>query len=285
MKLFTGLGKLIRLFVTLFVISQLLLFISEFSYKLSDLDDSDDEISKKVFIIDDSLSGKGQLYAWHDRHWKSYNGDEYATSLLMGENDNKESRTFRNNLIYTYDDLGQVYQSLEKHDRDALHKVIDKLDSIKRNSKLSYNGFAKVIMSMVQDIPYVLVHDYSCLEVSKYGSEFYKEWHKKGKPCLPNTKYGIQAPAEFIYDLKGDCDTRTMFVYSVFKHYKYDVAILNSDYYGHSIIGINIASHGDFLKYKGKRYYFWETTSKDWEVGVLPPDMPNPDKFYVAFEI
>ena len=66
------------------------------------------------------------------------------------------------------------------------------------------------------------------------------------------------------------------------KKFGYDVIILNSDVYGHSILGLNILSSGRYKSYLGKRYYTWETTSEGWMLGDLPPDVSNMSNWYVA---
>ena len=85
-----------------------------------------------------------------------------------------------------------------------------------------------------------------------------------------------------LHHLNGDCDSRTLFIYTVLKKFNYDVVILNSDLYAHSIIGLNIPSSGRYKYYNGKRYYTWETTAKGYELGVLPADFSNIDYWYIA---
>ena len=104
----------------------------------------------------------------------------------------------------------------------------------------------------------------------------------KGFECDSYVKGAIYSPVEFIDKFKGDCDTRTVFLYTVLKRYKYDVVILNSDVYGHSILGVNISSSGRYKYHNGKRYYTWETTSPGWRLGDLPPDYYNIKYWHVT---
>ena len=67
------------------------------------------------------------------------------------------------------------------------------------------------------------------------------------------------------------------------KRYNYDVVILDSEHYLHSMIGLNIPSSGRYKYHQGKRYYTWETTSNGWRLGLLPPNSSNINYWQVAF--
>ena len=62
------------------------------------------------------------------------------------------------------------------------------------------------------------------------------------------------------------------------------MVILNSDLYAHSMIGINLPMYGKYKMISGKKYYFWETTSKGFTAGVLPPDNWNISKWFLALK-
>ena len=57
------------------------------------------------------------------------------------------------------------------------------------------------------------------------------------------------------------------------RKFRYDVVILNSD--THSILGVKLPSSGNYLSYLGERYYMWETTAKNWEIGDVSPSDQN----------
>ena len=101
---------------------------------------------------------------------------------------------------------------------------------------------------------------------------------------MGNIKNGVATPLEFFYNKKGDCDTRTVLIYTILKRFGYDVVILNSNLYQHSVIAVNLPSYGDYKSINGKKYYFWETTSQGWELGVLPPDNWDISKWYLALK-
>ncbi len=51
--------------------------------------------------------------------------------------------------------------------------------------------------------------------------------------------------------------------------------IANSDFYRHSILGLNIAATGKQKKHRGKTYTLWETTSKYFKIGTLSPSQDD----------
>ena len=77
-------------------------------------------------------------------------------------------------------------------------------DSIKQKRQLDSKQFVEMVGTFVQRIPYVLVHDATCeqLLAQNPNDEFIQQYHREGKQCLQNCKYGLQAPAEFGYNLK-----------------------------------------------------------------------------------
>ena len=97
-------------------------------------------------------------------------------------------------------------------------------------------------------------------------------------------KHDILSPLEFFYLKTGDCDSRTVLIYTILKSFGYDVAILNSDRYSHSMIGINLPSSGKYKIINGKKYFFWETTGVGWEMGMLPPDNWDISKWSLALK-
>jgi hypothetical protein len=44
--------------------------------------------------------------------------------------------------------------------------------------------------------------------------------------CDGYERFGINTPVEFIATLQGDCDTRTLLLYTILAHYGYDVALM-----------------------------------------------------------
>jgi hypothetical protein len=58
-------------------------------------------------------------------------------------------------------------------------------------------------------------------------------------------------------------------------HYEYDVAILSSEFYSHSVLGINMPYNGLKYKYNNQKYTLWETTAKGSKPGILSNEISN----------
>ena len=108
-----------------------------------------------------------------------------------------------------------------------------------------------------------------------------------GYQCDSYVAFGYYAPVEFIGNWKGDCDTRSVFLFTVLKHYGYDVVILNSELYQHSILGINLVPESTtiplYKKHNYTKYYAWEATGP-LSLGLLNPECNNMREWDVVLD-
>jgi hypothetical protein len=201
------------------------------------------------------------------RSWTAYQYGDYCTRYGATQQAQQAAEEFRYTLQVDWDGdyikfWNTLYANLYQHDVNKLTILQDSLRQLAMDRELSRSDFANLIVSFVQDIPYEFVMGEACK-----GNE--------RKPCNSHIAYGLFSPAEFVYQLKGDCDTRTLLLYTLLENFGFDAVIMNSRQYEHSMLGINLPSTGDYLRYKGTNFYFWETTSVGWMQGVIPPDMGN----------
>mgnify|MGYP001294217660 CR=1 FL=1 len=183
-------------------------------------------------------------------YWTTNFGPKHRGLLKTKESDYYSSLRNRRSLST---DNGWTYnaKSVIANDKFKLDNVISLFKRIQRDNNYSRSEFADAIVSFVQDIPYSLI----------------------------DNDVDIYAPVEFLKKYKGDCDTRTIFLHTLLKKFNYDVVIINSWRYAHSILGINLPTPGSNYKYdQGVRYYVWETTSKNWLRGQIHPNQQ--DMFY-----
>tara|TARA_B100002051_G_scaffold50250_1_gene45332 strand:- start:5180 stop:6589 length:1410 start_codon:yes stop_codon:yes gene_type:complete len=213
--------------------------------------------------------------SWNDYDEKRYYGDfKFKYGDYLKSKKNKEQLTPFSNR--------DLYSSLNRFDQNRLDMIYSTLQRIRNENNLSRNRFAEVVVSLIQSIPYSYNIENDC--EGNNLPEAYKEAIKSGIPCLSFTRHDILSPLEFFYLKKGDCDSRTVLIYTILKRFGYDVAILNSNLYAHSMIGINLPTYGKYKLINGKKYYFWETTAQGWELGVLPPDNWDISKWYLALK-
>ncbi|MEQ9402413.1 MAG: hypothetical protein RIM99_02405 [Cyclobacteriaceae bacterium] len=212
----------------------------------------------------------------HQRDWSlnnpsisfctSYESVE-SLSLSLGQKRNRMSIQ-----AMEYADLwGTVYRNLVKDAKPSIAFLTDSLRRVGREKKLSRKGLAEMIVTFVQDIPYSYVLNQPC-----------ETFDTKGKPCLGNITLGILTPYEFLHSLYGDCDTRAVLIYTLLEEFGFDPMIVVSNQYAHAMLALNLPATGDHLKYRGNNYYFWETTTKGWPIGMLPPSTNNVSYWDVA---
>lgn len=211
------------------------------------------------------------------RNWKDNYGNDYKAQFSVREDDYTDSRRdyfkyAQNQNRFTW---GSLYQHLADSDVPRLDLIIAKLSEIKVNNTLNQIEFAEMVVTFIQDIPYSLVFSDQCFPAENYEKSIRQVLENCPDCCIGNIPYGIQNPVAFMGNLKGDCDTRTVIIYTILDHFGYDVAILNSEYYRHSILGLNLPYTGRYKTYQGKRYYTWETTNKYYTLGTIPETMDN----------
>lgn len=214
----------------------------------------------------------------HFRVWKDYDGNQYEGTIWTKKSDFVNAKYFKNNLVLNsnssqaYDEM--IYR-LKENDKNNLSGVYQLFDSIRQKEQLSNLKFAELIVSFVQDIPYSVIVPDDC-DPNLYEDKFIKEYlSSEDARCDGFEKFGINSPIEFMSNLNGDCDTRTLLLYTMLAHYGYDVALLSSEYYAHSIIGINLPLSGIAYQYQNQRYVLWETTAPNIRAGVLPKEISN----------
>lgn len=230
-----------------------------------------EENVSKTYVIEDLDTIP--LYS-SNRNWKDNYGNEYTTDLSVRERDYHRLKNHIDNYKprgggYFW---GNLYKYIEKKDGPSLDLVMEAFTEINDQHRLNKMEFAEMVVSCIQDIPYSLVFPGNCESPEKYEESIRKILEKCSDCCIGNIKYGIQNPISFMRNLKGDCDTRTVLIYSILKHFNYDIAIVNSEFYKHSILGINLPASGLYKIHNGKKYVLWETTAKYFEVGHLAPN-------------
>jgi hypothetical protein len=162
---------------------------------------------------------------------------------------------------------------LHNRDFDSLKPLADSLLKIGTTRNLDRNEFADMVVTFVQDIPYSFVlSTEECLT------------REPNINCVQNQRFGLLSPIEFLHTLTGDCDTRTLLLYSLFKHFNYNPIIVNSWKYLHSMLLLDVVASGDYLEHKGQHFYFWETTAKGWEAGDLPPDVTDLSSWQIILD-
>ena len=242
-------------------------------------------ILKKIVEVDDigEVSEKrssivfGDSIISHHRIWQDYSNQRYEANLEIRLSDYINASHLRNELTIPYSSnlqYNKIVSTIYNYDLDKLDLVYSMLDSLLIQKKMNRIQFAEVIVSLIQDIPYTLILSDKC-DADIYNDKFIREYLESNGECQGYTKYGLLTPVEFVSTLKGDCDTRTLLLFTIFSHYDYDVIMLSSELYRHSLIGINLPYSGSSKTINGKKYVVWETTQKGIPPGVISREISD----------
>ena len=228
----------------------------------------------------DLLSDK--YFSWYDFSNSNYQAD-YSTSnfSFIASQEKHQEIASSINASNSIEYFNQVYLGLNKYDSKKMNTLVDVFRDSAKKMNLSTLQLAEMVTTFVQQIPYVLVHDGTC-EVASKEAEFMKDYHEAGNPCLANIPAGVQSPYEFIHNLKGDCDTRTLLAFTILKKLKIPASIWVSEAYGHSILGIGLPFASGFHKeVAGVNHYSAELTAK-CRIGFVSPEQNEESNWDIA---
>jgi len=222
---------------------------------------------RKVHVQSDTL-------ITHYHRWKDYEGTSYNGHYTMRISDYNRAKAFKNNLpsMNTLADYDTNVQRLARNESNQLTSLYTMFDTLAMEKHLDRIHFSDMVVSFVQHIPYTLVLPYDC-DPNLYHSDFVRKYLVSANfRCEGHARFGINSPIEFLTHLKGDCDSRTLLLYTILTHYQYDVVMLSSEFYGHALLGVNLPYGG--FKFPGtySTYTLWETTSH-YPAGVIAPQL------------
>lgn len=213
---------------------------------------------------------------WHQRDWQLNNYTaSFCATYESQEKLSLEVGQRRNDMILNIEEYenywGTVYRNLVTDSKSYIDFMVDSLAQLSMERNLSRNQLAELIVTFVQDIPYsyVLVGDCASRDTGN-------------SPCIGNIALGLLSPYEFLHSLYGDCDTRAVLIYTLLEELGFDPMIVVSNEYAHAMLALNLPSTGDYLTFRERKYYFWETTGKGWPLGVLPPSTNNVNYWKIA---
>ena len=213
----------------------------------------------------------------HGRAWRNNYGTPYQTKLTVRSADVTQAILSHKSMnpegLTSF--WGELYAQMALESGPKLDLILDAFYQIYQQQPMSAEVFAEMVVSCIQNIPYALVFQEACQDPEQYQGWIQELLRECPDCCLGDQPFGLQTPLGFMQNLKGDCDTRTVFLFSVLSAFNYDVAILNSDVYRHSILGLNLPAAGQYKLFRGKKYLVWETTAPNHIMGVLPPQINN----------
>jgi len=238
------------------------------------------EVRSTKDTTNSNVLGYDTLITHHIR-WSDYDSNHYALDLPVRIRDVRASSLFHRKLSgYSPSSIGEVYLQLDQYDENALDLIYQQFDSLRKNRGLTEDRFASALVSCVQSLPYYLVVPRSC-EASQYPDAFTRQYLRACDTdcCVGNVSFGVRSPVEFLSDLKGDCDTRALLLYTLLRRFNYTTAIITSDYYRHAAIAValtDVLPGADAaFAVNGETLYAWETTAVGYRPGKLPDPVRN----------
>ncbi|MFN5318366.1 MAG: hypothetical protein ACK5CY_05960 [Bacteroidia bacterium] len=219
---------------------------------------------------------------WKDFEIQQYNA-KYTTSSELFKASQRLHAPFSN--VKTNDALrywNSVYTEFSSRDSRKLDSLYTYFSKEREKKQLNTLQTSEMVITFIQEIPYCLIHDGTCEEANKMAP-FIQEYHSSNKPCLAEVIAGVQSPYEFIHNLKGDCDTRSLLAYTLLSRLGIAASIWVSDVYGHSILGVGIGTGSRNVKsIGGMRHTAVELTAKGFRLGMISPDHTNMANWNIA---
>lgn len=235
-------------------------------YGLESMDSTRDEFT--VTECSDEIEIVKDEYI-HHRGWKGLEGNDHCDQYVTDATNFQSSIQLRKSIrippqsdhkIFWNRLYGAFLKIHATQIAETFSPIFYRMDSL----NWSIRQQAKYLVSMVQDLPYAyILQSESCREKKADGG------------CITGIRYGILSPYEFLHSEKGDCDTRAVLLYSLFEQLGLQPKIAVSEVYAHAMLMVDLPSAGAFLEENGVRYFFWETTYPNWDIGMMPPDCNN----------
>lgn len=128
----------------------------------------------------------------------------------------------------------------------ALQKLVREFERVTRNWKPERK--VNFVLAFVQSIPWT--------DDSETGyDEFYKY------------------PGETIVECEGDCEDTSMLLASILSGLGFEVVLINLP--GHIAVGVEGNFRGYYYLYKNDKYFYCETTSRRYKLGMIRKDYEN----------
>lgn len=219
---------------------------------------------------------------WYDFAARNFDA-HYSTSTYEFAVSTKRHRAWANSRVTDellfYHDLYEDLYSLDKTKLDSLAAYFSNEQKAKSMDQLSV---AEMVVTFIQEIPYVLVHDGSCNQAAA-GGGFVADYHARRMPCQPNVVAGIHSPYEFAHTMQGDCDTRSLLAFTILDRLGIGASVWVSRQYGHSILGVAVpANSSNFKRVGGNRHFATELTVKGFRVGMIAPEHTDMDNWNIV---
>jgi hypothetical protein len=169
-----------------------------------------------------------------------------------------------NNWWYTATLSNSVYQSYL--DRPRIELKDWAVYATHPGNEWLTDGLAEVIQRDAPALGYSAYDIVECAVVFVQSIPYTTDADTKAKSDYP------RFPIETVVENTGDCEDHAILLASVLHDLGYDAILL--DFPTHIAVGIagDPSIKGTYYDYRGKRFYYIETTSKGWKIGEIPQE-------------
>ena len=209
-------------------------------------------------------------------NWIDYENVHHKLKINVKNNDIANGINARENKSFS-GDWNDLYNTLYKSSLPTLQPLISAMKASIKSNKLNYQEALDFVISSIQFIPYTLVVENNECPCTLFGIDFKDDCkpRRDNSGCCNNIRPGaVYSPTEFLIKKTGDCDTKSLFAYSILKKLGFDVAVIVGEVEGglHAMVAVNLLSPPvitKYVKYNGKNYYPWEVTSGNSRLGDM----------------
>ena len=174
---------------------------------------------------------------------------DYMYSFSITMHIDKHMYEYYRSLPRYYDFKELINYVNDDNNKQILKSIADSLTDLGNKSGYDKSQIAQEAICFVQAIPYTY-------DIDSTGQKEFPKY-----------------PLETIYDYGGDCEDSSLLLVGILRELNFGCCLFK--YEGHIAIGILGADDipGTYYEYKGKRYYYVETTNTGWTIGDLPDEM------------
>jgi flavodoxin len=225
---------------------------------------------------------------WYDFFANIYEikyNTRYLSFLETKQNHKTVEYDFRYNTPNSMEYYNKLYKNLAEFDKQKIDSITILFAKESKEKKLSQLQTAEMVTTFIQEIPYVLVHQNTCKQLMELepGDSYLVKYHLEKKPCLASVPGGVQSPYEFLHNLKGDCDTRSLLGYAILTKLNISSSICVSKVYGHCVLGIGLpVGNGVYKSIDGLKHYAVELTNKGFRLGMISPEQRDISNWDIA---
>lgn len=291
-------NKIKTLFNSIYAIALILILFFIFSNYGSLIDPTIQKKEGEVKILDpkviDKVSNNKKDYLvekdikWYDFFANLYEinyNTRYLSFLETKQNHKTVEYYFRNNNLNSIEYYNKLYLNLIEFDNKKIDSIAQLFAKESKQKKLNQLQTAEMVTTFIQEIPYVLVHQNTCAQVmeNEPSDSYIVKYHKEKKPCLANIPGGVQSPYEFLHNLKGDCDTRSLLGFAILNKLNISSSVWVSNSYGHCVLGIGLpVGNGTYKSIDGLNHYAVELTNKGFRLGMISPQQNDVSNWDIA---